>query len=231
MPNWPCPPDCLIWRPSASADPRDGFPIRHLGAPHISAHVKLAHHAVHQNFQVQLSHPGNNRLAGVRIGVHFKSGIFLRQLGQRVPQFFLVGLGLGFDGHGDDGGGEIHSLQNDGGVLIANRVARRNVLQSHGRSDITRVNLGDLFPLIGMHLQQARNTLIPVAARIVNRVTLLEVPGINPQEGQLPHEGVRHDLENQRRERLSVVRLADQSFSSSRGSDPSIGGTSRGEGR
>ncbi len=179
----------------------DGLAISHLRTAHIGGHIELSHHAVHQDFQVQLPHAGNQGLARVRIGVDLEGGIFLRQLGERVPQFFLVSLGLGFDGHGDDGRGEIHGFQNDGGILIANGVAGGNILQSHRRGDIARVNFGNLFPLVGVHLQQAGNPLIPVAARIVDRVALLEVSGIYPQESQLPHEGVRHNLENQRRQK------------------------------
>src|ERR1700754_300427 len=53
----------------------------------------LAHHAVDDDLKVQLAHTGDDRLAGVRIGVYAEGRIFLRQLGQRHTHLLLVSLG------------------------------------------------------------------------------------------------------------------------------------------
>ncbi len=79
---------------SASACLADGLAIRHLRLAHVGRHAELAHHAVHDDFQVQFAHSGKNRLPGFGIGVHAERGIFLRQLLDRHAQLFLVGLGL-----------------------------------------------------------------------------------------------------------------------------------------
>ena len=78
------------------------FAVGHLRPADVGLHAELAHHAVHDDFQMQFAHAGNQRLAGIGIGVHAEGGIFLRQLCQRVAHFFLVGLGLGLDGHGNN---------------------------------------------------------------------------------------------------------------------------------
>jgi hypothetical protein len=66
----------------------DGLAISHLRLAHVGAHAELAHHAVHDDFEVQLAHAGKNRLAGFGIGRnHAERRIFLRQLLIAMPSF------------------------------------------------------------------------------------------------------------------------------------------------
>ena len=59
----------------------------------------------------------------------------------------------------------------------------------------------------------------------------LELAGVHPEVRELAHEGIGHDLESDRRERL-VRRLARLTVVSPLcGFTPSTGGTSSGEGR
>ena len=48
-----------------------------------------------------------------------------------------------------------------GMVLVANRVAGGDVLQSDASADVAGVDLGDVFALVGVHLQQAADALRP----------------------------------------------------------------------
>src|SRR5437899_161625 len=78
----------------------------------ISADIEFAHHAVHDDFQMEFAHSGDDRLCGVRIGVNPECRIFLRELVERDTHFFLIGFGFRLDCNRDDGLGEGHRFKN-----------------------------------------------------------------------------------------------------------------------
>ena len=108
---------------------------------------------------MQLAHAGDDGLAGVDIGMHVEGRIFLRQLGQGHAHLLLVGFGLRLDRNLDDRLGEVDRLKNNRVLIAADRVAGDEVLQADSGADVTCENLGNLFTLICMHLQQATNAL------------------------------------------------------------------------
>ena len=56
--------------------------IRHLRLANVGLNFVLAHHAVDDDFQMQLAHAlADDRLSAVGIGVNFKGGIFLGEGG------------------------------------------------------------------------------------------------------------------------------------------------------
>src|SRR5262249_47896 len=55
----------------------DRFAISHLRLADVCANIELALHAVHDDFQVQLTHSGENRLPGFGVGRHFEGWVFL----------------------------------------------------------------------------------------------------------------------------------------------------------
>ena len=75
----------------------DGFAIRHLRLADVGFDFVFAHHAVNDDFQMQLAHAADDGLSAVGIGVNLEGGIFLRQPAQRHAHFFLIGFGLGLD--------------------------------------------------------------------------------------------------------------------------------------
>ena len=77
----------------------NGLAVRHLRLANIGFHFVLAHHAVNDDFQMQLTHAADDGLSAVGIGVNLKGGVFLSQAPQRHPHLFLVGLGLRLDGN------------------------------------------------------------------------------------------------------------------------------------
>ena len=89
-------PDVLAFR---FGMPANGLAIRHLWLADVGLDLVLAHHAVHNDFEVQFAHAADDGLPAVGIGVHFEGWIFLRQFAQRHAHLFLVGLGLGLDRH------------------------------------------------------------------------------------------------------------------------------------
>src|SRR4029077_6837191 len=146
----------------------NSFAIGHLRLADVSFDFVLAHHAVDDDFEVQLAHAANDGLSAIGVGVNLEGGIFLGQLGKGHTHFFLVGLGLGLNRDRNHGNRERNRLESDGMFLVANRVAGRNVLQTNRRTNIACQNLVDVFALVGMHLEQPPNTLTTSAASVQN---------------------------------------------------------------
>ena len=66
----------------------DGFAIRDLRFARVRVHFEFAEHPVTNDFQVQLAHAGDDRLAGVFVRVNAESRIFFGQALQRDRPFF-----------------------------------------------------------------------------------------------------------------------------------------------
>src|SRR5262249_6130581 len=90
-------------------------------------------------------------------------------------------------------------------VLVAERVASCNILNSDNRGDIARVTRLDVFAFVGLNLNYARNPLTFVRARIVNIVALAECAGAKAEVNQLPNERIAPQLERDRTERGVIV--------------------------
>ena len=138
----------------------DGLLVGDLRCAHVGLHLELAEQTVHDDLQMQLAHAGDDGLAGLLVGPGLEGGVLLGQLHQGNAHLLLTGLGLGLDGHADHGLGELHGLQNDGMLLIAQGVAGGGVLQTHGGLDIAGVDLLDILPVVGVHLQDTADTLL-----------------------------------------------------------------------
>ena len=61
----------------------DRFAVGDLRLAGVGVHFELAQHAVANDFQVQLAHSGDDRLAGVFVGVNLEGRIFFGQSLQR----------------------------------------------------------------------------------------------------------------------------------------------------
>ena len=186
----------------------DGLAVRDLRTADIRVDLELAHHAVDEDLEVQLAHAGDDRLPGLLIGVHAERRIFLGQLAQRDAQLVLVGLRLRLDRDVDDGVRELHALEDDRLLVVAERVARARVLEPDRRADVAGAHLLDLLALVRVHLQQARHALALVLARVVDVRAGLQHARIHAEEGQPADERVGRDLERQRRERRVVAHVA-----------------------
>ena len=76
-----------------------------------------------QNFEVKLTHTGDDGLAGFMVGPNLESRVFVPEFVQGQAKLLLVGFGFGFDGQRDDGFRESNGFQNNGLVLITESVA------------------------------------------------------------------------------------------------------------
>src|SRR5581483_9522706 len=176
--------------------------------------VELALQAVDDDVEVQLAHAGDDDLAGLQVGLHVERRILRAQLLQPDDELLLIRFGLRFDRERDDRRGEVHRLEHDRVLLVAQRIAGRHALQTNGRRDITRVDLFDLFALVRVHLEQAADALGALLGRVVDALACRELARVDAEERQLTDERIGHDLERQRRKRRVVRRgtLDDRFF-------------------
>ena len=90
-------------------------------------------------------------------------------------------------------------------IFVAKRVARRDVLDADDRGDVARVTSIDILALVRLNLDQSGNTLALVRTRIVNRVALGELAGVDAEEDELSDERIAPELESERAEFAIVV--------------------------
>ena len=154
---------------------------------------------------MKFAHAPDDRLAGVLVGPDLEGRILLLEGEQGLAQLVLVGLGLGFDGHRDDGLGKLHPLEDDRPVGVGQRVAGGGELQSDGGHDVTGEDGLLVFPVVGVHLEDATHPLLAVLRRVRHGAAGRERPRVDPEVGELAHVGVAHDLEGEGGERLGVV--------------------------
>ena len=125
-----------------------------------------------------------------------------------VPSFLLIGLGLRLDRELDHGDREVDRFEHDRILLIADRVAGRDGLQTHGGGDIAGHDLLDFLALVGVHAQQPPDALLAPLGDVENRLSRPQLARIDAEKRELADKRVGHDLEHQRRERLAVGRMA-----------------------
>ncbi len=134
--------------------------------------------------------------------------ILFCQLLQSVGQLVLAGLGLGLDGELDDGIRELHGLEDDRMLLVAEGIAGAGVLETDGCCDITGEDLIDLLSLVGMHLKETSHSLLLVLRGVEHVGARLAGAGVDSHECKLSDERIGDDLECERAERLGVIRLS-----------------------
>ncbi|ABA49010.1 hypothetical protein BURPS1710b_3780 [Burkholderia pseudomallei 1710b] len=186
----------------------DRFAVRDLRLADGRFHAEFTLHPVDQNFEVELAHARNDRLARFFVGLHAERRIFLRETVQRETHLLLVGLRLRLDGLRDHRLREHHALKHDRVCRIAQRVARGRFLQADRRGDVARANFLDFLTLVRVHLQNTAEALFLALGRVQQRVTRIHDARIHAEEDQLADERVGHDLERERRELLFVGSLA-----------------------
>ena len=103
--------------------------------------------------------PRDDDLAGLVVGPHAEGRVLGLQLAEALAELLLVGLGLRLDGQRDDRLGELHRLEDDRVLLVADRVAGGHAPQADGGGDVARVDLLDLLALVGVHLEEAADAL------------------------------------------------------------------------
>ncbi len=200
----PLPGHFLVEERFAFARRFDGFPVDHLGFAHVHVRVELALHAVGDDLQMQLPHTGEDRLAGVLVDLDFEGGVLVQEFAQHLLQFFLIGMGLGFDRHRDDRLVELDLLQQHRIFSITQGLARRGGLEPDDADDASGRRDFNALALVGVHHQDARNTLLFAARRVVDFPARRQLAAVDPGERHLAalHQG---HLEDQRGQRCAVL--------------------------
>ncbi len=181
-----------------------GLAVGHLRRTHVGLHLELALHAVDDDVEVQLAHAGDDGLAGLLVGGHPERRILLGQLLQGDAHLLLVGLGLGLHGDRDHRLRELHALQRDHLLGIAQRVTGGDILEADGGGDIAGAHFLDFLAAVGVHLQDTADALLLALHRVVDRVAGLQHAGIDAEEGQVADKRVGGDLERQCGERRVI---------------------------
>ena len=100
-----------------------------------------------------------------------------------------------------------------GSAAVAQRVTRGRVLEAEAGDDVAGHGHVEVLALVGVHQQDAAETLALLLDRVVDLVALVDDAGVDAEVRQLA-ERVGDDLERQRGERGLLVGLARRSSSS-----------------
>ena len=96
-----------------------GFAVGDLRTTNVGLNAKLALHPVDNDLQMQLAHAGDNRLAGLFIGMQTERRIFRRQPLQRDAHFLLVRFGLRLNRQRNHRLRKLHALKGNNRIRIA----------------------------------------------------------------------------------------------------------------
>src|SRR5665213_2494602 len=135
----------------------DGLAEGNLRLADIGLDLMLAPHAVDQNFQVQLAHAADNRLARIFVGPHLECGVLVSQPRQGNAHLLLIGLGLGLDGYRYHRLRECDGAERNLMMRRTERVTGLQFFQPHACADVAGQDLGHILALVGVHFYQAAN--------------------------------------------------------------------------
>ena len=136
----------------------DGLAVGDLRLAHGGVDPELARHPVDDDLEVQLAHaemtvwPVSSSVRTWKVGSSSDSACAL--------PIFSWSTGLGLDGHVDDRLGELELLELDLAARRRQRVAGAGVLQADACGDVAGEDGVDVFPVVGVHLQDAADALL-----------------------------------------------------------------------
>ncbi len=188
--------------------PAGRLAVGDLRAADVRVDRELAQQPVDDDLQVQLAHPGDERLPRLLVGAHAEGRILLGEPLERRGELVLVGLRLRLDGDRDDRVGEGHRLEEDGRRVDGERLARRRLLQAHERGDLAGADLVALLAVVRVHLEDAADALGLAGRRVEHLVALGDATRVDADVRELADVRVGHDLEGEGRERLVHGRAA-----------------------
>jgi hypothetical protein len=114
----------------------DGLAVSDLRTADVRVNPELAQEPVDDDFEVQLTHAGDDGLSCLLVAANGERRILFGEPLKGNGELLLVGLRLGLDGLPDDGLGEDHLLEHDLLLVVRRdeRVARPRIGEADGRN-------------------------------------------------------------------------------------------------
>ena len=156
---------------------------------------------------MKLTHTGDNGLTGLLVSLNGECRILLSELSQTDTEFVEVSLRLRLYGDTDNRCRELDRLEYDRMILSAEGIARADILESHTCTYITGADEINRVLVIGVHLEDTRDTLFLAGTGIVDIRTCLQFTGINSEVAQTSYIRVSSNLECECGKRLGIVGL------------------------
>src|SRR5438046_8889230 len=126
----------------------DGLTISDLGLANVRFHTEFALHAIDDDFQMQLAHACDNRLAGFLISRNIERRIFLCQATERDSQLVLIGARFWFHRNPNYRSRKFNRFKNNWLVFITDCIAVRYLLHSSDRNDFFAARSFNIFSLV-----------------------------------------------------------------------------------
>src|SRR5438105_805773 len=163
----------------------DSLPIGDLRPADVRVDLELAQQAVDDDLEVQLAHPGDERLPRLLVGPHAEGRILLGETLEAARELVLVALRLRLDRDRDHRVGEAHRLEPDRRRVDGERVPRRRELEADRRGDLAGADLRPLLAVVGVHLEDAADALGLPRRRVHDAVAGLHLAGVDAEVRQL----------------------------------------------
>jgi hypothetical protein len=161
----------------------------------------LGRQTLDRDLEVQLSHAGQQRLAGIGIAFDAQRRIGRDHASESDSEPLAVDRRFGFDSDAHDGLGRHDRLEHDRLARRRQRLAAGDRQPDH-RADLARFQARHLLTLVGEQLYHTADAQQTPGSRRQHRHPLLEDPAVDADERHLPVI-VEHDLESERGQRRS----------------------------
>jgi len=158
--------------------------------------------------EVQLAHSLDQRFARIFVCRDLEGGVFLNHLVQRHTHLLGAGLVLRRNSDRDHRVRKYHRLKRGRVLWIRKRVACTCVLHAEQGDDVTGLRSLELLARVGVHLDDAADTLGLARERVQYAVAFLQCARVDAGERQ-GAVAVVHDLECQRAQRFLRIHLGE----------------------
>ncbi|MPM20268.1 hypothetical protein SDC9_66697 [bioreactor metagenome] len=151
---------------------------------------------------MQLTHATDYQLAGFFVVAIRERWVFLGKDAKGGTQLVPVTECIRFDGHRDDGDGEVHLFQKDLGSFTADGIPGSSFLEADDHPDIACFELTQLFRSVCMHTKDAIDPFTFLLGDVHQRSALSDGAVVHPDEVHRSGFTVDLDLENEGQRRL-----------------------------
>ena len=139
-------------------------------------------------------------------------GILLAQADECLYHAVLIVLGLRLNRHRYDRLRKLDRLQEHGLALGTKSVTGERILEAHRSGDIAGLDIIDILATIGVHAQDASQTLPPAAGAVQHRAALFHRAGVDTEVNETANVRVSDDLKGEGGERLIIFGVPFQQF-------------------